>query len=177
MLNVEIKAIYPDLEKAHALARELGADYLGELLQEDTYFKVPNGRFKLRESSDGKNQLIPYLRPCQKTPKESQYHLIEIEADGVSQVKKLFSSILGVDQVVRKRRDVYLVRNIRIHLDRVENLGNYLELEAVFDQKSGERENIRDLSANLEVAELMTQLEVSSQALVSESYRELLMKK
>ena len=111
--------------------RALGGERVGLDEQRDTYFAVPRGRLKLRESSLSGAQLIPYLRPDGGGARRSDYRVIPVpDAAGM---RRLLSELLGVHRVVRKRREVLLWRNVRIHLDRVEALGSFLELEAVFD--------------------------------------------
>ena len=97
----------------------------------DTYFRTRAGRLKLRESSLSGGELIPYLRPDAGGARRSDYRVIPV--DDPPGVKALLTELLGVHRVVVKQREIFLAGNVRIHLDRVEGLGTFLELEAVFD--------------------------------------------
>jgi predicted adenylyl cyclase CyaB len=128
--NLEIKARCADLVAVRARAERLATSHLGVDAQVDTYFQVPRGRLKLRESSLSGGQLIPYLRRDERGPKRSDYQVIPVSDP--SAVRGLLEAILGRHRVVRKRREIFLYENVRIHLDEVEGLGTFVELEAVF---------------------------------------------
>ena len=121
---------------------------------------------KLRVSSMSGAQLIPYLRANERGPNRSDYALIPVPDPELA--KSLLSKTLGVHCVVRKEREIFLRDNIRIHLDRVESLGDFIELEAVFDGDEGaepaEYERVRAL---------MTVLGIREEDLIRESYEEL----
>ncbi len=130
MPNIEIKARTTDLTKARVTAQKLQTRYIGFLHQIDTYFHTPSGRLKLREI-DGKTfQLIPYAKDYKAGPMRSDYALIEISDAAL--VKTLFDRILGIEAVVDKRREVFLIDNVRVHLDEVAGLGTFIEFEAVY---------------------------------------------
>ncbi len=129
--NLEIKARCSDLGAARDRAKAIATEWIGVDHQVDTYFKTRAGRLKLRESSLSGGQLVSYLRPDQQGPKRSDYQLLPVsDPDGL---KALLSELLGVHQIVRKQREIALYQNVRIHLDRVEGLGSFIEFEAVFD--------------------------------------------
>jgi len=130
MQNLEIKCRYPDLDRAACLASELGADLHGRLAQIDTYFPIRPGRLKLRHIRSGAEEcyeLIHYRRPNRLTPKASEYERLPI-ADG-PRTRAFFTASLGVLVCVDKKRMVYLMDHLRIHLDDVSGLGRYLEFE------------------------------------------------
>ena len=137
MPNIEIKARYPDLARGRETALSLGAVFQRRDRQVDTYFKAPSGRLKLRESSANRAELIPYFRPDRKGPKLCRYEVIPILRPRA--VKALFKALYGIEAVVDKTRDIYLKGNIRVHLDRVRGLGDFLEFEAVFRTDSPKR--------------------------------------
>jgi adenylate cyclase class 2 len=168
--NIEIKAVYKDLSKARKIAKGLGARQGGRDRQVDTYFKIPAGRFKLRESRRVGGQLIPYRRPNQKGPKTSDYVLIPLPDP--SKTKNILASLLGIDAVVEKQRDLFLLGNIRIHLDRVNGLGNFLEFEAVFKKDTARNRKIE----KAKVEKLIQLFEIAPKALLKNSYRELIKK-
>lgn len=127
--NVELKARLPSLTDAQAMATNLsGGPPLVEH-QVDTYFGCRTGRLKLREIGAARAQLIAYSRPDQFDAKLSRYLLVDV-ADGPA-LKQLLAESLGVETIVRKTREIYFFRNVRIHLDQVEGLGAFLEFEAV----------------------------------------------
>ncbi len=130
-VNLEMKARCGDLEAARERAREIATDWIGVDDQTDTYFVTRAGRLKLRQSSLAGAQLIPYARPDERAAKRSEYQVLAVE-DGPGLVRML-GAMLGVQRVVRKRREIALYENVRIHLDRVEGLGDFVELEAVWD--------------------------------------------
>jgi adenylate cyclase, class 2 len=164
--NVEIKCVYPDLERGKSCAERLGARFDSVQHQIDTYFATRSGRLKIREIEGKGAQLIPYLRPDTTGPKISDYQVISISDVGA--VKTLLGKILGIEAVVEKRRSVYLIDNVRIHLDEVKNLGSFLEFEAVYDRPD-ETDHQRT-----KVNRLLSEFGVKPDALLSGSYRELL---
>ncbi len=95
--------------------------------RQDTYFNVAHGRLKLREGNI-ENNLIYYERNNQPGPKNSQFHLVKVEdAKGLKEV--LVKSI-GVKVVVKKRREIYYIKNVKFHIDEVPGLGSFVEIEA-----------------------------------------------
>lgn len=129
--NIEIKARYNDHDKARKIANQLNAKFLWRDVQVDTYFVTSAGKLKLRESTHNGNELIPYMKDTSLGPKKSDYLCIPIS--DVDRIRRLFTDLLGVRVLVKKTREVYLLDNVRIHLDEVEGLGKFLEFEAVFD--------------------------------------------
>jgi adenylate cyclase, class 2 len=119
----------PDPERSAAACRELGAEDGGVLVQRDTYFDASRGRLKLREEENAVPHLVSYLRPNHVGSRESRYRIVPVER--LNELKAALSDSLGVVAVVAKHRRLFLWENVRIHLDRVEDLGNFIELEAV----------------------------------------------
>ena len=130
--NIEIKARIVDYKGAKTRIERLTRNVPQILQQVDTFFQISTGRLKLRQLSPSEGQLIYYQRPDQNGPKLSEYH-ISHTAEPKS-LKHVLGSALGVRGVVHKTRLVYLVENVRIHLDRVEGLGDFIEIEVVFDE-------------------------------------------
>ncbi|MBU4174037.1 MAG: class IV adenylate cyclase [Actinobacteria bacterium] len=134
MRNIEIKARLKSISSAEPIASGLaGSGPHARLLQVDTYFNVPDGRFKLREEG-GIGELIYYRRPDAPGPSRCDYVIVSIGSP--AEVKGVLEAALGVRCVVRKHRTVYLYKNVRIHLDEVEGLGWFLEFEAVMPEGS-----------------------------------------
>jgi predicted adenylyl cyclase CyaB len=166
MLNIEIKARYPDLEKGARIAERLGGRLLGTDQQTDTYYTVPNGRLKLRTSTLSPNYLIGYHRPDQTGPKQSQYTLFEAPAPANLHI--ILKSTLGVWLEVRKARTIYLIDNVRVHLDDVRGLGRFLEFEAVI------RDGRTPEEGHQQVQDLLQEFGVRPEDLIEDSYSDLL---
>jgi len=166
-VNLEIKARCGDLDAARERVRAVATRRVGVDRQTDTYFVTKRGRLKLRESSLSGGQLVPYLRPDQRGPKRSQYGVIPVEEP--ERLKALLAEILGVHREVRKVREIWLHENVRIHLDEVEGLGSFVELEAVYD---GAPESLP--AQQKKVGFLMERLGIGEADLVDVSYEGLL---
>jgi predicted adenylyl cyclase CyaB len=108
-------------------ARELGAELWGDLRQADTYFNVRNGRLKLRETPGFQAELIFYERDEDAPRRESRYE--EVALPDAGGLREMLVAALGVRGVVRKRRTLLLMDTTRIHLDNVDGLGAFLEIE------------------------------------------------
>ncbi|BDS14530.1 class IV adenylate cyclase [Aureispira anguillae] len=127
-INVEIKASCLDIEKLAQILAEHQADYKGEDHQIDTYFNVPNGRLKLREGNI-ENALIHYHRDNQIKPKTSS--ITYYKPGDSKDLKATLTEALGIKIVVDKRRKIFFINNIKFHLDRVKELGTFVEIEAI----------------------------------------------
>ena len=164
--NVEIKARIDSIEAV--LPRALAcADGPPELIaQDDTFFSCPIGRLKLRVFTDGRGELIAYERPDASGPKTSDYAIAPVaEPDAL---RTTLARALGLGGRVIKQRTLLLVGRTRVHLDRVEGLGDFLELEVVL--RDGE-------SADDGVAEahdLLRRLQIDATRLVRGAYVDLL---
>ena len=126
-LNVEIKAVCHDPEFIRKWLLEQGAEFRGTDHQTDTYFKVANGRLKLREGNI-ENNLIFYERDNQSGPKNSNFDLLKI--DDPKTLKQILSKSIGVKIVVEKKREIYYIENVKFHIDEVPLLGSFVEIEA-----------------------------------------------
>jgi adenylate cyclase class IV len=147
--NVELKARDPEPARSLTVSLGMGAEDRGWLHQVDTYFRVASGRLKLREQDEAA-ELIYYERADESIARESRYRIAEVtDAQGI---KAALAAALGVMVVVDKSRRLLLWRNVRIHFDEVEGLGNFIELEAVAEPESdltNEHENVRLLGEAL----------------------------
>ena len=164
MTNIEIKARYEDAERAEENLNALGAGMAGTFHQKDTYFNVERGRLKLRELGSGEGHLIFYLREDVAGPKRSDYEIAKTEDPEA--LRAILSKIHGTRVEVEKTRQVWLWENVRIHLDDVKGLGQFVELEAVTEEKGIEESHQR-------VKTLMRALEISSEQLVEGSYADI----
>ncbi len=163
--NIELKCRCRDLDDVRRRALAIGAREAGLLEQRDTFFAGPRARLKLRELGSGRAELISYRRPDQAGARASAYFVAPVEhADELAAV---LEQALGSVGVVVKRRTLLLVRSTRIHLDVVERLGTFVELETVV---SGQP----DAEAERELAEIASALGLDAAERVPVPYLELL---
>lgn len=165
--NVEIKARIPSVDALLPLAQALSDDkHLQRIHQDDSFFAVPHGRLKLRVFGDGSGELIHYLRPDATGPKLSDYVLVPVpEPDSL---REALSRACGLVGRVRKHRILALVGPTRIHLDQVEGLGDFLELEVTLQDGQTEAEGTAIAH------ELMASLGVLPEQLLQGAYLDLL---
>ena len=128
-LNVEIKARCDDHDQVRTVLSDMGSRLVGTDHQIDTYFRVPDGRLKLREGSI-ENTLIFYKRADQAGPKRSDVQLYRVKPADPA-LKAVLREALGEVVVVDKQREIHFVDNVKIHLDQVDGLGSFLEIEAI----------------------------------------------
>ena len=164
--NVEIKARVEDVERTQRLVAETADRGPETLFQTDTFFQVDAGRLKLREFSDSEAELIYYRRPDSPGPTESQYERSPVS--DARALRELLSKTLGIRGCIRKRRQVFWVGRTRIHLDEVQDLGNFLELEVVLREQEPFEVGVREAEG------LMELLEIDGGSLVSDAYIDLL---
>ena len=127
-LNVEIKAKSNNNDEIRKILNEQHADFKGTAKQTDTYFKVKFGRLKLREGNI-ENNLIHYNREEKAGPKQSEVILYKSEPG--SSLKSILLNSLEVLVVVEKSREIYFIENVKFHLDEVDRLGSFVEIEAI----------------------------------------------
>jgi adenylate cyclase class 2 len=126
-VNVEFKARIPDIDAARTRLRTLQPRELGLDHQRDIYFGVPQGRLKLRDGGIERS-LIFYRRPDEAATRES--HVVYATVDNPAELRRVLEAALPVLGVVEKEREIYYVGDTKIHLDRVEDHGFFLEVEA-----------------------------------------------
>ena len=166
--NIEIKARARDFEKIRRRVQELSDTPVEVIPQEDTFFNTSQGRLKLRVLPGNNGQLIYYTRPDQEGPKRSDYH-ISLTSDPEN-LKRVLELAYGIRGLVRKTRYLYLVGQTRVHLDKVENLGQFLELEVVM------RDGQSDAEGQAVAEGLMTALGVKKSDLLEGAYMDLMEK-
>jgi len=164
---VEIKARCVDQAKIRQLLMERNARSVGTDHQVDTYFKVPNGRLKLREGKI-ENNLIHYDRPNQSGPKTSMVNFYKSKPD--STLKVVLETALGVLTVVDKQREIYFVDNIKFHLDTVKTLGTFVEIEAIDDDMTMTLEFL-----DLQCREYIALFEIKEEDLIDHSYSDMVL--
>lgn len=165
--NIEVKARVRDFEGIKSRAEKLSDTGVRVIPQEDTFFNTPQGRLKLRVLADDA-QLIYYTRPDQQGPKRSEYHIAHISDP--ENLKRVLELTYGIRGIVRKTRYLYLVGQTRVHLDVVDGLGQFMELEVVMEdgQTDAEGQKIAE--------DLMSALGVERSDLIDGAYMDLLEK-
>ena len=164
--NVEIKARIDDMGSLFAKAAAVADSGPTEIQQDDTFFFCPNGRMKLRTISATEGMLIFYQRSDCAGPKES-FNLIAPSCSP-DRLREVLSSGYGQAGRVRKTRKLFMAGRTRIHLDRVEGLGDFLELEVVLAEDEA-------TEAGMAIArDLLKKLGVSDEQLVEGAYVDLL---
>lgn len=141
-INIEIKARTDSADRIREILLNKNAEVRGIDLQTDTYFNVPVGRLKLREGNI-ENNLIFYIRKDQSGPKQSDFTLAPVKDPAT--LKEILKQSLGIKVTVRKKREIYFIQNVKFHLDKVEELGDFVEIEA------------GNLTADLSIEELREQ--------------------
>jgi predicted adenylyl cyclase CyaB len=164
--NIEIKARVRDFPDLKRRAESLSDSPLEVIPQEDTFFVTPQGRLKLRVLAPDRGQLIYYMRPDQNGPKRSDYYIYQ--TSDPENLKKTLALAYGVRGVVRKTRYLYMVGQTRLHLDDVEGLGQFLELEVVM------RADQSDADGQAVAHELMRKLGIESSDLIEGAYMDLI---
>ncbi len=126
-INVEIKARTTNAAGIRKILQEKNADFRGTDHQTDTYFNVPKGRLKLRQGNI-ENTLIQYERANLAGPKTSNFNVMPV-SDGPA-LKEILKDSLGIKVVVDKQREIYFIDNVKFHLDQLQSLGSFVEIEA-----------------------------------------------
>jgi adenylate cyclase class 2 len=152
--NFEIKVKLKDLNKTGNLVRSYcrGKKTIKQTqLQEDIYYKVNNGRLKLRIIDGKTGNLIHYFRGNEKGKRVSKYTISETGTP--KELNSILSSLYGVLIKVKKTREIIITDNIRIHIDKVIGLGNYLEIEVIFNSIKAAKKTMDGLISSLELEE------------------------
>lgn len=165
--NIEIKARTTQADKIREYLLKQRAEFRGTDVQTDTYFNVSSGRLKLREGNI-ENSLIFYRRENVSGLKQSDFELLPVN-DGIT-LKEILTKAIGVKIIVKKSREIYYIRNMKFHLDVLQGLGDFVEIEAT------------NMNVDFSVAELreqcsfyMREFGVTDEHLVPVSYSDMLM--
>lgn len=164
--NIEIKARIQSVEALIARTIPIADKGPIEILQDDTFFRCESGKLKLRAFSKDKGELIFYRRPNQQGPKESFYICSPTSAPET--LRESLSLAYGKTGRVLKHRTLFLIGRTRVHLDKVEGLGNFLELEVVLEEGESADAGIQ------KAHNLMAQLGIEPSQLVEGTYLDLL---
>jgi adenylate cyclase, class 2 len=168
-INIEIKAKSNNQDAIREILKSKNAEFKGVDHQIDTYFKVNNGRLKLREGKI-ENHLIHYQRENKEGPKQSD--VILFKSDPKSSLKEILTKALGILVVVDKKREIYFIDNVKFHIDVVEDLGTFVEIEAIDNDGTIGKDKL------LEQCQFFLDLfRISQNDLISVSYSDLLLQK
>ncbi len=169
VLNIEIKAKLDNQDRIREILKSRNADFKGIDHQIDTYFKVNNGRLKLREGKI-ENHLIYYQRENKEGPKQSDITLFK--SNPKSSLKEILTKALGILVVVNKQREIYFLDNVKFHIDTVKDLGMFLEIEAIDNDGTIKKEKL------LEQCQYYLDLfQIPKNDLIPVSYSDLLLEK
>ncbi len=164
---IEFKARCADHEPIREKLKQRNARFVGTDYQIDTYFFVSHGRLKLREGNI-ENSLIYYARQERAGTKESNVTMTTLPPQ--TQVKSVLAKALGVRTAVDKQREIYFVGNVKIHLDEVDGLGSFIEVEAIGSAE--ERDKLQQ-----QCDEFLREFGIKPQDLIAGSYAELVMQR
>ena len=166
-LNFEFKARLNNEQQVRAALKRLDARFIGTDHQVDTYFRVPSGRLKVREGRL-ENALIFYQRSNLRRARQAAVEMMLLPRR--NSLRAILARSLGTLAVVDKRREIYFVKNVKIHLDRVRRLGKFLEVEAI--SRVGDVKKIRS-----QARQFQKLFGISSKDIVAESYSDLILAK
>jgi predicted adenylyl cyclase CyaB len=165
MKNLELKATVTDPARLRRVLNAMGAHRQAPLVQTDTYFLVPSGRLKLRQLKGvPAAELIVYVRPDASAARTSEYQKLAVSDP--RGLLRLLRAMFEEDVRVRKVRDLWMVGETRVHLDRVEGLGTFVEIEVPCEGTAAR--------ARQTMTRLVTALEIGQADLLDRSYADLL---
>jgi predicted adenylyl cyclase CyaB len=167
LLNFEFKARWKDEPRVREALKRLGARFVGTDHQIDTYFRVPSGRLKVREGRI-ENALIFYRRSNVHRPRRAAVEMMLLSRR--NSLRAILARALGTLAVVDKRREIYFVKNVKIHLDRVRQLGKFIEVEAI--SRTGDAKKIRS-----QARQFQKLFGITAKDIVAESYSDLILAK
>lgn len=165
--NIEIKARCTEPEKIRKILAEKNADFKGIDHQIDMYYKVPKGRLKIRRGNI-ENSLIFYQRPDRPAPKRADVSLFKLEKDNT--LSDILNSALETLVVVKKKREIYFIDNVKFHIDEVDCLGSFIEIEAIDTHGTIGTEKLSQ-----QCAEYMHLFQIKEDNLLSNSYSDILL--
>lgn len=155
--NIELKTKLENFDRIKLILKQRGIELSEILIQTDIYYDFSNFLLKLRKSNE-EYQLIKYNRDEYGKERISDYEILKIRGeDPIS----FFNSIFKISTIVKKKRELYLYKNTRIHLDEVETLGKFLEIETVVKSSDEEAQTEFQQVVNLLELDLSKQLKVS----------------
>jgi len=166
-INFEFKARANDISKLEALLLKQQPLFIGDDRQIDTYFNVENGRLKLREGNI-ENALIHYERINMAAAKQSNVLLYQHQPD--KSLKEILIKALGIKTVVDKKRRIYFIDNVKFHFDEVQQLGTFVEVEAIDKDGSMGVDKLKE-----QCSVYIDLFKIDKKDFVAESYSDLLL--
>lgn len=166
-LNVEIKARCDNAEFIRNYLISNAAEFKGIDEQTDTYFNVIYGRLKLREGNI-ENNLIYYERSNESGPKSSHFHLVKII--DANSIKEVLTKSIGIKVIVKKKREIYYIGNVKFHIDGVPGLGSFVEIEASNITADISKEKLKE-----QCEFYVKQFNIKSEDLIDISYSDMLL--
>jgi len=166
--NVEIKARLSDPDHTASIVAQIADSGPVIIEQEDVFFNCSKGRLKLRTFSDKTGELIYYNRDSGSRPYECNYSIVK--TSDPSLIHSILTEALGIRGVIRKSRTLFMYGQTRIHLDDVDGLGKFIEIEVVLAAGQTTSEGINIAHS------LMQRLEISESDLIDAAYIDMLRK-
>lgn len=165
--NVEIKARCADPQRIRDILKSEGARYIGRDHQIDTYYRTPRGRLKLRRGNI-ENALIAYTRADVDAPKLSDVLLYKTH--DVDSLQEILDVTFDTHVVVDKQRDIYFIGNVKFHVDEVQGLGTFVEIEAINENGTLEEDHLTE-----QVTTYMKLLGIETEDLLTHSYSDMIL--
>jgi predicted adenylyl cyclase CyaB len=166
-LNFEFKARLNDEPRVREALKRLHARFIGTDHQVDTYFRAPCGRLKVREGRL-ENALIFYRRSNVRRARQAAVEMMLLPRR--NPLRAILARVFDTLAVVDKRREIYFVKNVKIHLDRVRHLGKFLEVEAI--SRARDVKKIRS-----QARQFQKMFGITARDIVPESYSDLILAK
>jgi len=166
--NSEIKAKINRPDEIKKILESLSADYKGCDLQTDTYFNIKNGRLKIREG-EIENSLIHYDRKNTTDPTLSNISYTKVPKK--NDIKDVLRSALGVLVEVKKARHIYFIDHVKFHIDHIQGLGDFIEIEVIDRENEYSEKMMHKLCKHY-----MLLLKVEESDLLTHSYSDMLAK-
>ncbi|MGB7600453.1 MAG: class IV adenylate cyclase [Candidatus Sulfotelmatobacter sp.] len=163
--NIEIKALLTNRVAAEAVAARLSDTPPERIQQEDFFFSCDRGRLKLRAFAPNCGELIRYERSDVADARQSHYLIARTPDPQI--LNEILTATLGRIGVVKKTRVLYLVGQTRVHIDEVQGLGDFLELEVVLRPGQSELEGKNIVTA------LLAEFGIAQNELIAEAYVDL----
>lgn len=171
MKNIELKVAVKDFKEITNSLKKNQADFKGKFSQVDTYYNFKNKRLKIRGIDHKIYQLITYYRYDQAGFKISDYTIKYLNQKELKYYKQHLGRLYGESVKVSKKRELWIYKNTRIHLDKIRGIGKFLELETVVNN-SLDFKNLEE-----EHRKIINLLHLSHYKKINKSYSDLLLVK
>lgn len=165
--NIEIKARCANASSIRNYLQLQQARFIGVDDQTDIYFNTTNGRLKMRQGPI-ENALIYYNRENKAGPKLSEVKLLPLEKNA-ELLKEVLMKANGIKVIVKKKREIWFIDNVKFHIDEVEGLGSFVEIEAIDKDGSLGLDKIKE-----QCYFYLQQFQIGEDDLLTHSYSDLL---